>query len=367
MAELDNLPDYVFKSMFRVDKETFESILAKIEPNMPALDPEMAKRGVKGSKGAPIGNRIKLMATLRFLAGGMKWDICMALKIGFGSVFADTNSGVIWPTCDAIDASYSIGLDPTDIEGLHKMAEEYAAIAPYSAEVFDKVVMAIDGWVMHTRKPFDKEVDNVSSYMNRKGFYGMVILAGCDARTRFTLWNCKNTGSCNDCCAWDVCNLRESLDMFPEWIKFLGDEAFTCTNQLLAPWGGQGIGKAKESYPLSVRRQCIKRAFGVLCKRWGIFWRPIVVGHKHWAKIATVCAKLHNVCIDASVPIVRRFEKDWQDDDDYDVVFNDILNEGEDPPQIAHGRTNGQTRLRMTSDLEAMGVVRPPHSRNSRA
>ena len=101
--------------------------------------------------------------------------------------FAANKSGVVWPTCDAIDASYSIGLDPNNIDELKKMAEEFSAIAPYSAEVFDKVVMAIDGWVMQTRKPYDSEVTNVSSYMNRKGFWGMVVLAGCDARTRFTM------------------------------------------------------------------------------------------------------------------------------------------------------------------------------------
>jgi hypothetical protein len=68
----------------------------------------------------------------------MKWEICLAFKIGFGSFFATNTSGVVWPTCDAIDASYSIGLDPNNIDELKKMAEEFSYIAPYSGEVFDK-------------------------------------------------------------------------------------------------------------------------------------------------------------------------------------------------------------------------------------
>ena len=369
LNEINGLPDYVFRSMFRVNRETFEEILTKIDSKMPVMDVAYAQRNVEGCRGMPLTNRVKLLATLRFLAGGMKWDICMAFKIGFGSFFATNLSGVVWPTCDAIDASYSIGLDPNNHDELKKMAEEFSHISLYSAEVFSKVVMAMDGWVMQTRKPYDSEVINVQSYMNRKGFWGMVVLAGCDARTRFTMWNCKNTGSCNDCNAWDVSAFRESLDLFPKWIQILGDEAFTCTNQVLVPWSGQGIGKAKDSfnYHLSVRRQVIERAFGILMKRWGVFSRPVVVAHKHWAKLATVCAKLHNVCIDANVPNVGRYEKDWKVEDRNELLVNDILHDNEPTPVTAHGKTTGAARLQMTNALLAMGVPRPPHSRNSKA
>ena len=50
-----------------------------------------------------------LLATLRFLASGMKWDICLALDIGFGSYWG--GRGVIWPTICALDCltDYEIG------------------------------------------------------------------------------------------------------------------------------------------------------------------------------------------------------------------------------------------------------------------
>ena len=45
-------------------------------------------------------------------------------------------------------------------------------------------------------------------------------------------------------------------------------------------------------------RQCIKRAFGLLTCRWGIFWRPLQCDFNHWPLVCTVAAKLHNFCID---------------------------------------------------------------------
>jgi hypothetical protein len=63
----------------------------------------------------------------------------------------------------------------------------------------------------------------------------------------------------------------------------------------------QGIGKAKDSFNfhLSVRRQAIERAFSIMVRRWGIFWRPLTCAFKKWALVTTVCAKVHNVCIDS--------------------------------------------------------------------
>ena len=84
LREINAFPDYIFRSMFRVDHSTFEEILSKITPNLASnsdIDPlskEMAARSVKGGQGSALSPRIKLLATLRFLAGGMKWDICFA-------------------------------------------------------------------------------------------------------------------------------------------------------------------------------------------------------------------------------------------------------------------------------------------------
>ena len=41
------------------------------------------------------------------------------------------------------------------------------------------------------------EVVDVMAYRNRHDCWGLVVLAGCDARCRFTMFSCKNCGSTN--------------------------------------------------------------------------------------------------------------------------------------------------------------------------
>ena len=77
----------------------------------------------------------------------------------------------------------------------------------------------------------------------------------------------------------------------------------------MTPWAGHGLSDEKDAfnYHLSAMRQCIERAFGILTRRWSIFQRPLWCSAKKWALVATVCAKLHNFCLDCAdlVPNTR--------------------------------------------------------------
>jgi hypothetical protein len=123
------------------------------------------------------------------------------------------------------------------------------------------------------------------------------------------------------------------------------------------------------NYHLSVRRKVIERAFGILTKRWGIFSRPVCCKFNQWSLLATVCAKLHNICIDYNIPtIVNRYTQDWQENDSNVVYVNDIIHDLDNGPTIANGRTTGARRLEMSNRLHSMGVLRPMHaSANSKA
>ena len=105
-----------------------------------------------------------------------------------------------------------------------------------------------------------------AAYYNRKGFFGILIMAG----------------------------------LLPEEYYMIGDEAFVCSDQLLTPWSGHGLDLWRDSFNfhLSSMRQCIERAFAHLTQKWGIFWRPLRCSFKRWSLVCTVCAKLHNYCID---------------------------------------------------------------------
>lgn len=85
------------------------------------------------------------------------------------------------------------------------------------------------------------------AYRNRHCCWGLVVLA---ARCRFTMFSCKNSGSTPNCTAWDLSNMKILLlqQNLPLEFFLIGDEAFTCTNQLLVPYSGRGLGAWKDSF-----------------------------------------------------------------------------------------------------------------------
>jgi hypothetical protein len=184
------------------------------------------------------------------------------------------------------------------------------------------------------------------------------------------MFSARNTGSCNDCTAWDRSKLKKGIDegRLPNKYFFIGDEGFTCEDQFVTPWSGTGIGIAKDAfnYHLSVRRQVIERAFGILTKRWGIFWRPLNCGFHNWSLIAMTCAKLHNICVDANdTTILPQHRDNFQEG----ARFTNILHPDDDNhlPQRAHGRTGGARRLSMTQHLELADIRLPTYAgKNSR-
>ena len=155
LRNISLIPDYLFRRIFRLDKASFASVLKNIYP---LLEKDQQKASLNGSGGV-ISPEIMLLATLRFLAGGMKWDICLSLDIGFGSFWGER--GVIWPTLHALDTldEYEIGLPLSDKEEMRKIADEFAGTCANSSEQFWGCVMAIDGWVCATRKPYEGETE----------------------------------------------------------------------------------------------------------------------------------------------------------------------------------------------------------------
>ena len=222
--------------------------------------------------------------------------------------------GTLWPTIEAIDQVFEIGLPLDNVDELSRLAQEFSTFS--NGQLYG-CVTAIDGWIARTRKPSRFEVSDIMAYRNRHGCWGTVVLAGCDARCRFTMFSCKNTGSCNDIMAWDFSCLKKLVEVdgrLPDGFFIIGDEAFICTDKFLVPYSGRGLGccwKDSFNFYLSVMRQCIERAFAILTQRWGVLWRDIRCSYFRWTLLLTVLAKLHNYCIDGNIPLNRsRFHED---------------------------------------------------------
>lgn len=153
-------------------------------------------------------------------------------------------NGVIWPTINAIENSYKIGLslDPDDLKQISD------GFARFSKGHMKECIMAIDGWVCKTLQPNAIDVGgNVSAYRNRKSCWGIVVLAGCDADCKFSMFSANYSGSTNDCLAWDMCAMKHD-GLIPSQYYFIGDGAFSNTAQFLVPWSGTGLGPWKDSF-----------------------------------------------------------------------------------------------------------------------
>ena len=96
------------------------------------------------------------------------------------------------------------------------------------------------------------------------------------------------------------------------WAHIVLDEAYPNTRQELSPYRGRNLDIWNDSfnYHLSLHRQCVERAFGILAERWGVFWRPLRVAYRRIPLLIRVDCKLHNYCIDkfgmtSSIEIAR--------------------------------------------------------------
>jgi hypothetical protein len=319
-SEIDRLSDSRFKRMFRVDRGTFNIILDKIEPHL------QKRCGLKDnddfSESYCIPAKIKLAATLRWLAGGSYLDITYMFELDDKSFF-HFEGGVLWPTIVAIDNAFRIMFDMADTEKLEAMSQGFSRIAHSRMQ---GCVMAIDGLVVKTRMPYASETEGQLPYRNRKNCYAFIVLAGCDHQCKFTYVNAECTGGCNDAFVWNTCQLKHRLDVLkelPAEFYMISDEGLPCTEYLLTPYGGR-VSRAKDSFNfhLSLMRQCIERAFGMLVRRFGIFWRRFEFGMNKWGLVVSVCMKLHNLLVDAGEIIIPGpYEGDLKLGDDLKALF----------------------------------------------
>ena len=83
ITEMNQLPDTLFRRMFRVTRVAFDELVKLLEPKI-AKNTEKAMN----SSGSPISTITRLAVTLRWLAGGQQIDLCFAWGIGTISIIS---------------------------------------------------------------------------------------------------------------------------------------------------------------------------------------------------------------------------------------------------------------------------------------
>jgi hypothetical protein len=220
------------------------------------------------------------------------------------------------------------------------------------------------------QKPHSKSVNgDVASFFTRKGYYAFGMQGFVDSSCRFLAISMKLCSSVHDNTAYIVSDLSDRVKarQLPSWAHIVFDEAYPCSEQELSPFRGNNLTEWEDSfnYHLSLHRQCVERAFGILVQRWGVFWRPLRVKFHRIPLLIKVCCKLHNLCIErfGSGDAIRIARGDMQPNDSCTVLWTD----GTGVTQGA--RTDlltSRNRDTLVSRLRDMQKKRPAHSKFSR-
>ena len=363
-AKILSMNPATFKRHYRLDRPTFMALLSTISPS---LEPtEVGKRVATNASGSYVEPIIQLAITLRMLAGGSYLDISFGYNISEKEVYNIFHKVLIVldMKLDNIDFPYE------DEEKLRDLESTFSKISKGN---FRGTVAAGDGIVFRTIKPDVDAVDgNVRSFFTRKGFYAHALQAFCDGNCKFTHISMKVCASTHDGTAYVLTGLSQRISegKLAEWAHVVLDDAYVCSNQELSPWRGKNLTPEKDTfnYFLSLHRQTIERAFGMLVRRWGILWRALRFGVKINSRIISVCCKLHNLCIDAfgenasniqCSSLDTQWERGENGTPDAAAWFTDGVTVRRGSRTDLH---TSSTRERLTAHLSEKGLRRPRHS-----
>ena len=179
-----------------------------------------------------------------------------------------------------------------DVRALARLEAEFRAQS--RGGLWQGQVGAIDGVHFAMRRPTLQDVDNPGRYhVSRKAEYAILCMAMCDADRRFTFYDMSMTPTTHDSLAFGCSELgiRIAKGELPAPFFISGDSAFSLTESVITP-----SGEAQHDdydFHQSSNRMPIECAFGMLVKRWGIFWRPLAVRFDRRAALVGACMRLH--------------------------------------------------------------------------
>jgi DDE superfamily endonuclease len=259
----------VFKRHLCMSPNSFEKLLSY---NLHALqiDERMA-----WLRGGPILPELRLYCTLRWLAGSSYSDIYRFVGISKYSFYR-----VCWQTIFALYDCEELKLSLTQtVEECRQAAQDFASIS--HGEAIVNCIDAIHGYLLHIEAPPKAVVGNVRAYFyGHYQQYGVNIQACCDHLPRFTYISVAGPGVMNDNQAINEVNIAELIANLPFSHCVIGDAAYTATEHLVPMFYGpekQNPRLDNFNFYVSQLRIRIKMAFGMMQRKWGILWQPVVV------------------------------------------------------------------------------------------
>ena len=308
--------DDMFRRQFRLCREDFGDVLRLIAPLI-----QRNEQQAKNSSGSTICPEMRLMITLRILAGAKYLDmIWYRVSVDHVRTYVDDCLMAINSKID------NIKMPTTDNEWRAESEKFREVLRNKHGSMGDEMLGGIcgagDGFVVQITEPVASDLNGKPSkiYMNRKGFFALLVQAFCGAHTNFWFFRVGWPGATNDITAYKQTPLHQNstneglATSIPHWVSFLLDEAYSSIGGChLTPFTSFQLKKAINlpdpnkilylkmrtfNHVLSSQRITIERAFGQLVRRWGILWCPNSCRLKSVSLMVQCCAKLHNICVE---------------------------------------------------------------------
>jgi hypothetical protein len=308
--------DDMFKRQFRLCREDFGDVLKLIAPLIRRNEIK-----AQNSSGSSICPEMRLMITLRILAGAKYLDmIWYRVSVDHVRTYVDDCLMAINSEID------NIKMPTTDSEWRVESEKFREVLTNKHGSMGDDMLGGIcgagDGSVVQITEPVASDLGGKPSkiYINRKGFFALLVQAFCGAHTNFWYFRVGWPGATNDITAYKQTPLHLNsttqglATSVPDWVSFLLDEAYSSIGGChLTPFTSHQLKKAICSpdpqkilylkmrtfnHVLSSQRITIERAFGQLVRRWGILWCTNSCRLKSVSLMVQCCAKLHNICVE---------------------------------------------------------------------
>ena len=283
-----------FRRRYRMDFDSFNVLLERLRPHLEHSGKAKLQE-LRGNSGVVVSAEVKLAIALRYFAGGDVLDLMLIYGVSKPHVYT-----CVYGAIDAINATLELKFPLHDIERLKELEAGFRAKS--RRQVWAGQVGAIDGVHFRMRGPGPGDVpDPLKYYVARKAEYALLCMAICDVERRFLHYDISKGPNTHDSLAWEASKLGVSVlaGELPSPFFLNGDAAFPLSNSVMCPSGDPTLDAF--DFEQSSNRMPIECAFGMLVRKWGVFWRPLAMRFDRRAPLVGACMRLHNFCIDQRV------------------------------------------------------------------
>ncbi|XP_065310694.1 putative nuclease HARBI1 [Dermacentor albipictus] len=195
------------------------------------------------------------------------------------------------------------------------------------------VVGCVDGTYIAIAGP-DLPPAEKQTYWCRKGYYALNTMVVCDSNMRVLAIDPRFAGSCHDAYVWRGSALRSifaDTEIVHRGEFLLGDSAYPLEPWLITPVPGHPALSSPEgrfNQAHASMRSVVERCIGLMKSRFRCLqrYRALQYCPAVAEKIVAACAALHNLCLDASEPLLdddSNIAGEDDDDDDDDALPSD--------------------------------------------